>query len=263
MTGDVAFDLRDAKRLIAAKGCALGSPLEILDETASTNDVAKRSAKLGAPHGSTWLAEVQTAGRGRQGRGWLGVRGESLMFSVLVRLTCQASRLPLLALSSGLAVRDAVARAAPRANVQVKWPNDVVIDGRKVAGILVESIDASSKKPALVVGIGINVFQRSFPAELEARATSVALLASDPPSRAAILADVLEGLDRDLGFVAARGLGMVHARLVAADALRDRKVACEDGTTGIARGIDLEGRLRVERADGTVAALMAGEVHLI
>ncbi len=259
----VAFDLKDAARVIEEKGCTLGAPLEIMDETSSTNDVAKRAAKLGAPHGALWIAESQLAGRGRQGRSWIGVPGESLMFSVLVRLTCPSSRLPLLALASGLAVRDAIARAAPGAQVSVKWPNDVLVGGRKIAGIMVESIDASSKTPALVVGIGVNVFTRVFDGALADRATSVALVATDPPSRVAILADILEGLDRDLSFVAARGLGMVHARITAADALRDRPVQCDDGTEGVARGIDLEGRLRVERSDGRVVTLVAGEVHLL
>lgn len=259
----VAHDLKDAARVIAAKGCMLGVPLEIMDETSSTNDVAKRAAKLGAPHGALWLAESQLAGRGRQGRSWIGVPGESLMFSVLVRLTCPSSRLPLLALASGLAVRDAIARAAPGADVRVKWPNDVLVGGRKVAGILVETADTSSKSPALVVGIGVNVFTRNFPDELATRATSVAFVAADPPTRVAILADILEGLDRDLTFVAARGLGMIHARMTAADALRDRPVRTDDGTEGVARGIDLEGRLRVERKDGTVVTLVAGEVHLL
>ena len=168
-----------------------------------------------------------------------------------------------MALASGLAVRDAIAKAAPGADVRVKWPNDVLVGDKKLAGILVESIDASSRKPALVVGIGVNVFTRNFPDELADRATSVALVAKDPPTRVAILADILEGLDRDLSFVAARGLGMVHARMIAADALRDRPVSCEDGTVGVARGIDLEGRLRVEKPDGTLVTLVAGEVHLV
>lgn len=260
---NASFDLERAPELIAATGAALGRPLEILDETASTNDVAKRAAKLGAPHGATWLAETQTAGRGRQGRVWLAQRGESLLFSVLARIVCPPSRLPLLALAAGLAVRDAVAKAAPRADVRVKWPNDVVCEGKKVAGILVESIGATGANAALVIGVGINVHSRTFPAEISPRATSVALLAHAPPERAQLLADVLAGLDKDLTLVAAKGLGLVHARLTKADALAGARVVTDAGMTGTARGIDTEGRLLVASEDGERTALVAGEVHLV
>src|SRR5258708_37463426 len=155
----IAPDLRQAPELIAARGGQLGRPLHLAATTASTNDDAKRAAKAGAPHGATWVAEAQTEGRGRQGRTWTSSSGESLLFSVLVRLDLSPSKVPRVALVAGLAVRDAVARAAPAATVEIKWPNDVLIDGRKVAGILVESVTTASgsgRSHAVVVGIGIN-----------------------------------------------------------------------------------------------------------
>jgi BirA family biotin operon repressor/biotin-[acetyl-CoA-carboxylase] ligase len=165
---------------------------------------------------------------------------------------------------AGLAVHDAIRVAAPGANVQLKWPNDVVSDGKKVAGVLVEAITSGSRVDAVVVGVGVNVHTRTFPVDLEGRATSVALLGGAPsaPDRAAILADVLGTLDRDLHIVAARGLGILGARLEAADTLRGFRVRNDSGDEGVACGIDEEGRLKVRLVQGTFTRWSAGEVHL-
>jgi len=260
----VGHDLRGASQLVAERGCMLGRPMHLLASVASTNDEAKRGAREGATHGTTWLAEQQTAGRGRQGRTWASAPGESLLFSVLARVTCPPSSLPPIALVAGLAVRDAVARAVPGAGVLTKWPNDVLLSGRKVAGVLVEAITAGARVEAVVVGIGINVHTRAFPVEIEGRATSLALASpSVPPDRATILADVLESLDHDLHVVVGRGLSLVRARLEAADALRGRHVRNDSGDEGIASGVDDDGRLLVTRADGVLVRWGAGEVHLV
>jgi BirA family biotin operon repressor/biotin-[acetyl-CoA-carboxylase] ligase len=260
-------DLARAAEAIARRGGDLGRPLHVLGETTSTNDEAKRAGKLGAPHGSVWIAERQTAGRGRQGRLWESPGGENLLFSVLLRHAGSPARLPLVALVAGLAVAEAVSRAAPSATLQIKWPNDVVVPSeggglRKVAGVLVETSIAGSVADAIVVGIGVNVHTRVFPDHLAPIATSVACLAEGPPpERAEILADILEGLGRDAPFVLARGLGIVHARLARRDALLGRAVRSERGA-GVARGIDGEGRLLVEGPEGVRIPWNAGEVHL-
>lgn len=241
----------------------LGTPLHELKTTTSTNDEAKRGARAGAPHGATWVTEEQTAGRGRQGRSWTSARGENLLFSVLLRLTCVPSRLPLVAIVAGLAVRDAVARAAPSADVRVKWPNDVLVGSKKIAGILVEAITVGRRVEAVVVGVGVNVHTRLFEEELADRATSVSLVSTEPPDRDALLADILEGIDHDLHVVLARGLGLLRARLDAADALRGRRVRSDSGDAGAAIGIDDDGRLLVRREDGVVTKWSAGEVHLV
>ncbi len=265
-------DLERAAPAIQARGGELGRPLHILGETTSTNDEAKHAARRGAPHGSTWVAESQLAGRGRQGRTWFAEPGEALLFSVLLRVACPPSRLPLLALAAGLAVRDAIADPA-----LVKWPNDVVVRDpdrpqslRKLAGILVETSMTGRTVDAVVVGVGINVHTRHFPEDLAPHASSVSLMrqgtapgaSTAPPDRAELLADVLAGLDRDARLVAARGLGMLHARLEQADALAGARVKSELGA-GVACGIDADGRLLVRGADGVVMAWGAGEVHLV
>ena len=259
-------DLDGAAAAIARVGGALGAPLYVIGETASTNDLAKQAAKEGAPHGATWVTEVQHQGRGRQGRTWIATPGESLLFSVLVRVACPAARLPQLSLVAGLAARDAIAKAAPSADVKVKWPNDVVIGeiGQKVCGVLVETTMIGTTIDALVIGVGINVHTRAFPPDIAARATSIALWAAEAtevPNRAEILANSLFALDRDISLVAARGLAPVHARLSAADSLRGARVRCELGA-GIAEGVDTDGRLLVRGDDGVLARWSSGEVHL-
>jgi len=256
----------------------LGAPLVIASETESTNDDAKRGAREGVPHGAVWVAEVQTSGRGRQGRAWLSPPGENLLFSVLLRLRCAPARVPPVSLACGLAVRDAVARAlgAGDADVVVKWPNDVLVrsarDGvlRKVAGILVESGIAGAKVEYVVVGIGINVHTRALPEELTAIATSIALerdaRAGGPLAaldRGELLAEVLSNLDRDVEHVAHKGLGLIHSRLTRHDALFNQRVESTEGDLqGIARGVDLEGRLLVECDDGSLKRISSGEMRM-
>jgi len=252
-------DLERARDLLTERGCALGSPLVLLDETTSTNDEAKRAAKAGAAHGATWVAERQTAGRGRQGRAWVAAPGDALLVSVLVRTPCPPAYVPQLALAAGLAARDAVALAAPGVDVRVKWPNDVVVEGRKLAGVLVEGVSTGARVDAIIVGIGINV--RAFPPELAERATSIDRMGGAPTDRAALLVELLVALERDLGLVAARGVAAVRARLAAADALLGESVASDAGA-GVAVGIDDDGRLVVRGDDGAIARWSSGEVHL-
>ncbi len=266
MTGAIeriGHDLQRASEVLAARAGSLAHSTHLLATTTSTNDEAKRAAKAGARHGETWIAEEQTSGRGRQGRSWLSARGESLLFSVLLRVECAPARLPPIALAAGLSVRDAVAHAAPRAEVAIKWPNDVLASGRKVAGVLVEAVVAGPRVETVIVGIGVNVRTLAFAGELSDRATSIAILAGHPPDRAEILIDVLTRLDADLHAVVAAGLGPFAGRLESADALYGRRVRSDTAEEGVASGIDEVGRLLVRRDDGALARWSSGEVHLL
>lgn len=253
----VAPDLLGARDCIASKGGRLGLPLVLLRETDSTSEEAKRAAKQGAPHGATWAADLQTRGRGRQGRAWTSPRAEGLLFSVVLRGT-KAWRYPeTLPLVVGLAVRDVVSTRLSSRDVLLKWPNDVLVANKKVAGVLVEAT-----RECYVVGVGINVSVRQFPPELEGRATSLALEGAEQLSRGALLADVLAALDRDVEHVASFGLGLIHGRLRAVDALYGKAVSGERGS-GIARGLSEKGGLIVECDDGRVQEWSSGEVHLV
>ena len=237
--------------------------MHLLASVASTNDEAKAAAKRGAVHGAAWVAESQTAGRGRQGRAWVSPPGENLLFSVLVRAAISPGRLPQTALAAGLAVHAGVAAAVSPTRVRIKWPNDVLVDDRKVAGVLVEALTFGSRVDAVVIGIGINVHTRTFPEALAERATSVALASRETPDRARLLVDVLDELDRNLEVIGGRGLGPLRARLEAADVLRGKQVRSDAGREGIAAGIDDEGRLMVRLHDGVLVRWSAGEVHLL
>jgi BirA family biotin operon repressor/biotin-[acetyl-CoA-carboxylase] ligase len=221
----------------------LGRPRLHLRETSSTNDRARALAAAGAPHGTLVTASAQTAGRGRQGRSWSGPPGRALLCSLLLR-----DYDLLLPLRAGLAVADLAGDAA-----RVKWPNDVLVDGRKLAGILVE---ARPQDGWAVLGIGVNVAVElaDLPPELRDRA---ATLGRPLDGLEPALAELLGHLERRLAAPPADTLAALRAR----DALRDQPVRWAGGA-GTGAGIDDTGALLVRRDDGTVETLDAGEVHL-
>jgi BirA family transcriptional regulator, biotin operon repressor / biotin---[acetyl-CoA-carboxylase] ligase len=222
---------------------ALGRPRLHLRETASTNDRARALAAAGAPHGALVTAAAQTAGRGRQGRRWSAPAGRALLASLVLR-----DPPVLLPLYGAVAVAETVGSAAA-----IKWPNDVLVDGLKVAGILAEGRPADGWA---VLGIGLNVAVRiaNLPPELHATAGTLGL---EPCDVEPVLARLLAALERVLALDTAALLDAYRAR----DALRGREVAWSGGQ-GRAEGIDGAGRLVIALRDGGHAALDAGEVHL-
>jgi BirA family biotin operon repressor/biotin-[acetyl-CoA-carboxylase] ligase len=228
---------------------AFGRPHRHFRSTDSTNAQAKRLAGAGAPGGLVVTADEQSAGRGRQGRSWFAPAGTALLYSALLR---PLGRRPLLPLAVPLAVCDACEAVAP-VRCEVKWPNDVWVEGRKLAGVLIEG---RPEEDWAVIGVGLNVAvpADAFPPELREGATS---LGNGAPSS---VADALESLNTAL----ARWLGAAESEVLesfrARDALRDRWIGWEGGE-GIAAGIDDSGHLLVERDDEEIA-LGAGEVHL-
>jgi BirA family transcriptional regulator, biotin operon repressor / biotin---[acetyl-CoA-carboxylase] ligase len=222
---------------------ALGTPRLHLRETTSTNDRARALAIAGAPHGTLVTAAAQTAGRGRQGRTWSAPPGRALLMSLVLRRPGR-----MLPLAAAVAVAEA---AGPEA--AIKWPNDVLLGGRKVAGILAE---ARPQDGWAVLGIGLNVAVRpgDLPAELRSTAATLAL---EPRDVEPVLARVLRALEDALGLSTPALLDAWQAR----DALQGRHIAWAGGE-GRAAGIDGDGRLVVELAGGGRTALEAGEVHL-
>jgi BirA family transcriptional regulator, biotin operon repressor / biotin---[acetyl-CoA-carboxylase] ligase len=222
---------------------ALGAPRLHLRRTDSTNTRARELAERGAPHGTLVTAAEQTAGRGRQGRTWTAPAGRALLCSLLVR---EPGR--LLPLAAGVAVAETV---GPQA--MLKWPNDVLIEGRKAAGILVEG---RPQERWAIVGIGINVAVREsdFPPELRDRAATMGL---DPGAIEPTLARLLTALERWLTAPPSDVLAAIRT----CDALDGRTVEWAGGR-GRADGIDDQGRLSVLLAGGEHVMLDAGEVHL-
>jgi BirA family transcriptional regulator, biotin operon repressor / biotin---[acetyl-CoA-carboxylase] ligase len=233
---------------------ARGRPARILERTGSTNDDARAWAAAGAVHGSVVIADAQDRGRGRHGRAWTTPPGASLAMSIVLRPRIAPHALAPIALVAGLAAREAIGARCPRA--MVKWPNDVVIEGRKIAGILVEGAIASTRVDHVVVGIGVNV--TAFPPDLIA--TSIAHEGGDP-DRSALALDILDALDRELEawLLSPASIGK---RLEPYDALRDREVLLENGTRGVACGIADDGRLCVRSGEAMLYA-NAGEVRAL
>lgn len=221
---------------------SLGRPRVHYRATTSTNDRARELAVAGAPHGTLVTADAQSAGRGRQGRDWSAPAGRALLCSLVIR-----GAPPLLSLAAGVAVAEVAG-----AQAAVKWPNDVLIDGRKVAGILVEG---RPQEGWAVLGIGLNVAvgPDDLPAELRDRAGSLGL---GPKAVEPVLAGLLDALERWLG---ASGEQIVAA-LADRDALLGAPVSWNGGS-GQGAGIDAAGRLLVDTG-AQLVALDAGEVHL-
>ena len=221
----------------------IGSPRVHHRATDSTNLRARELAMAGTPHGTLVTAGEQSAGRGRQGRTWVAPPGRALLMSVVVR-----DPPPMLPLIAAVAVADVCGRDA-----QIKWPNDVLLDGRKVAGILVEG---RPQEGWAVLGIGLNVAVSTddLPEELRDRATG---LGREPSDVDVFLADLLNVLDRRLLEGPATTLDAWRRR----DALAGREITWNGGT-GTAAGVDDGGRLLVDVPGGKRVALDAGEVHL-
>ena len=225
-----------------------GQPRRHLRSAASTNDIARELAAGGAPTGSVVTADEQSAGRGRQGRSWVAPRGKALLCSYVLRgLDEEHSLLPL-------AVPLAVCEAAEEVGAppcRVKWPNDVLVEERKLAGVLIE---ARPREGWAVIGVGLNVelTPEELPAELHDRAASI--------GGDATVAAALAALNRSLAEWTVPDPERVLEEYRSRDALRGREVSWADGE-GVAEGVDEAGSLLVRTDDGPVA-LGAGEIHL-
>ncbi len=221
----------------------LGAPHLHLRRTDSTNDRARILALDGAPHGTLVSADAQSAGRGRQGRRWSAPDGTALLMSLVLRGPPR-----LLSLAAAVAVAEVAGSGA-----LIKWPNDVLLDGRKVAGILIEG---RPQEDWLVLGIGLNVAVDlgQLPGDVRARAGTLGRGAAEI---GAIREQLLDRLDAWLAASPAAVLDAWRGR----DALLGREVAWAHGR-GQACGIDGEGRLVVALAHGGRAELCSGEVHL-
>lgn len=268
------LDAAAIERELSRLGASLGRPLTVAAETASTNDDARAAAAAGAPHGAAFLADAQTRGRGRGGRSWHSPPGENLYLSVVLRPAVPASGVAPIALVMGLAVASVVERRLAPARrvgapadlavpeVRLKWPNDVLVGGRKLAGILVEAQLRGESVSSVIVGVGLNVRTRSFPPELSARATSLAMLGVDDVPREVLAAELLQALGEVATRFEAGGLAPFATDLARMDWLRGRHVEVA-GVAGVAAGIDPAGHLLIRGADGALRAVAAGEVSVV
>jgi len=240
-----------------------GAPHRHFHVTDSTNTRARELAAAGAPHGTVVTADEQTEGRGRQGRAWTAPPGKALLYSAILRPLGERALLPL---AVPLAVCEAVEALQPGVECRVKWPNDVQVGGRKLAGILIE---ARPRDDWAVIGVGLNLTIESdeFPPELRDTATSLTSAASAnasvvPFGRIPSLRNHARlALDPRLALWIAAEPATVLAAWRERDALHGREVAWDDGS-GVADGVDDRGNLVVATRGAGRIALGAGEVHL-
>jgi BirA family biotin operon repressor/biotin-[acetyl-CoA-carboxylase] ligase len=253
------YDLAALESALA--GSAFAGKLHFSPLTDSTNTDALDAARNGAPHGSVYFADEQLAGRGRGDHAWHSAAGEGLYVSVLLRPQIPAVRLPLLPLAAGLAAADAI-HAVSRLTADLRWPNDLLIGPRKTGGILVEAKTEGSAVGFAVVGIGVNVHQRSFAADMATPATSLDLEAGRHIPRQAILVALLKSLEREaLGLLHPAAGETILARVEQASTwVRGRRVQVHgpQACTGMTAGLDENGFLLVRTAAGLVTVQTGG-----
>jgi BirA family transcriptional regulator, biotin operon repressor / biotin---[acetyl-CoA-carboxylase] ligase len=251
----------DLRRARAA--ARFGAAIEYFASTDSTNSVAQRLARDGAAEGTVVIAETQTKGRGRLGRTWLSPPFRNLYLSIVLRPPVAVAEAPRLGLVVGLALAETVAEWVP--GTALKWPNDVLVDGRKVAGILMEMDAEDDRVRAVIAGIGVNLNMTpdDLPADLRDKATSVGAVSGAPVDRVAFASRLLSQVEAryrqclDQGFAALRPL---WDRL---SCLHGREVEIDDSGRrycGTVCGLADDGTLQLRDASGHTIAVVAGEV---
>lgn len=229
--------------------------------TGSTNTDALEAGRAGAPHGSVYFADAQSAGRGRGDHRWQSDAGQGLYVSVLLRLALPAARLPLLPLAAGLAAAAAI-HTASGLTTDLRWPNDLLLGDHKTGGILVESKTDGAALAFAVVGIGINVHQRSFDATLATPATSLDLASGRTISRQSLLAALLKSLEHETQVLLDSDASKtIPARVEAASTwIRGRRIEVHgpQKCAGVSAGLDENGFLQVQTANGVVTVRTGG-----
>ncbi|HXC43514.1 MAG TPA: biotin--[acetyl-CoA-carboxylase] ligase [Candidatus Dormibacteraeota bacterium] len=232
----------------------------------STNTAAMAAAADGAVEGSVFLAEEQTTGRGRGAHTWDSARSAGIYCSTVLRPALPPSDVLVLALAAGLAVRTAIVEVNARVSIDLKWPNDVLIDGRKVCGILTEMNAEATRVRHIVVGIGINVNQADFPKELQNDATSLRIATGSEWSRVELTAALLKSLDREYRqFIEQPGARQSILRRFAEHSswVRAKQVRIEENGTkveGTTEGLDERGFLQVRTPQG-LQTVLSGTVR--
>ena len=249
------------------KGTIFAKHLHHYYKIGSTNTEAMQAAAEGAPEGSVFLAEEQLAGRGRGVHKWHSARSSGIYCSAVFRPPMPPSEALIFSLAAGLAVQSAVTETFPGLRPDLKWPNDVLLDGKKFCGILTEMNSEATRVRHLVVGVGINVNQTKFPAELREIATSLKSETGTEWSRVELCAALLKSLDREYRSLRedARAREAILTRFQErSTSARGRRVRVEElgGIEGVTEGLDPHGFLQVRTATG-LRTVLSGTVRVI
>jgi BirA family biotin operon repressor/biotin-[acetyl-CoA-carboxylase] ligase len=238
-----------------------------LSSVRSTNIIALEAAQTGARHG-VWVADEQTAGRGRGGHGWHSAVGDGLYVSALVTPTLPMVKALWLSLATALAAKAAIGEVT-NLEADIRWPNDVLINGRKCGGILVETSATSAERRDesmlryAVIGIGINLNHTEFPEELKPLATSLRLAGGCQISREAILASLLRQLDKEIKLLVSNNNSLLDRFAKSSSWVSGKRVRVEEsgGYTGVTSGLDTRGFLLVDGDDGVKRTVLSGGVR--
>ncbi len=245
------------------KGSLFGKRIFHFFRTDSTNRVALELGHAGEPEGALVLAEEQTAGRGRGGRAWHSERATGIYVTLLLRPKLAPVQAPLLTMMAGLSAHSAV-QALTGLEVDLKWPNDLLVRGRKLGGILTEMHAEPGQIRFVIVGIGLNVNQQKFPGELANLATSLRAETGKPQSRMELLVRLLHEFESDYNRFLREGVATVVARFESVSSYaRGKRVRVTNGTesyVGTTAGLGPEGLLQVERDGGQLMTVIAGDV---
>ena len=245
----------------ALAGTSFADSLHFSPTTGSTNSDAMEAGRAGAPHGSVFLADEQTAGRGRGDHPWHSAAGQGLYVSVLLRLDLPAARMPLLPLAAGLAAAQAI-RVASGLVVDLRWPNDLLIGPRKAGGILAEAQIDDGRLSFVVVGVGINVHQRMFDPELSTPGTSLDVETGREVDRQQLLIALLDAMERETQVLAGPdGVRTIPLRVATHSSWvsgRPVEVHGPQACTGTTAGLDENGFLRVRTTAGIVTVQTGG-----
>ena len=244
---------------------AFGRFLRAYDDVPSTNVLAKTWAEEGAAEGCVVLAEHQSEGRGRLRRRWTADAGKNLLFSIVLRPRLASSHLSLLTLAASLAVGETVDSVVAPLASRIKWPNDILIEGRKCCGMLLESALSLAGEAVVILGVGLNVNQDRFPGELDGRATSLLLETGRQTARAPLMASLLRRLEAHYAQVHQDPEATRLAYAARMDSLGTARRINPDGTRrtleGMVLGISETGALRLLTAEGE-RLITAGHVSL-
>ena len=248
------------------RGCILGRRIEHREVTGSTMDDARELAQHGAPEGTVVVAELQTGGRGRRGREWLSARGAGITASIILRPPFPPSMAQHLSLLAALGVAGGI-RAGTGAPARVKWPNDIMLDGKKLGGVLIELIAEADRIGAAMIGIGLNVngTVADLPPGLEETATTLEAHLGAAADRTEVLCGILGAMDGLYGGLCADGPDTILRQWREMDVCLGQRIRAVEGTgeiEGRAVGIRDDGALEIELPDGSTRALLAGDVTL-
>lgn len=260
--GDV---LSEAELLSCLKTEWAGGRTVYFDATDSTNVQAKRLAEAHAPHGTLVVSDRQDGGKGRRGRSWASPSGVGIWMSLILRPEIAPSSASMLTLAAALAVREGIQEETGLSPL-IKWPNDLVLNGKKICGILTEMSTELMEIQYVITGIGINVNQREFPPEIRDTATSLSLEAGRSFRRSSLIAAILKAFEKDYAaFLKTGDLSLLLEEYNACLVNRGKEVCILDPSgeyRAVAEGIDESGSLLVTLPDGTRREIISGEVSV-